>query len=639
MCGIAGIYNLESRIKNQESSNDIKNMLGCLVHRGPDDEGVFESGKIALGHRRLSILDLTKAGHQPMISSDKNLVIVFNGEIYNYREIAVELEELGHKFESSSDTEVILAAYQEWGEQALEKFNGMWALAIYDLKKDELFLSRDRMGVKPLYYFRNENIFAFASEIKALLAHPDVKAKPNDQMIYDYLANGFTDHTEQTFFKGIKQLLPGHRLKITDNGQRTTDNIFWDIDPDKKIELTDEKAAENFRDLFEDSVRMRLRSDVTIGSCLSGGLDSSSIVLAVNELLNKEKESTKSVGERQKTFSAIYKSPEFAKANEKPYMDLVIEKTKVEPHFVEPDPANLWQNIQKLVYAQDEPFNSTSIYAQMMVFKLAGENKMKVMLDGQGADEILGGYLPSLGYYFAELFKTGKWGKLKREISDFKKVHPDFNIKSLYRNMVFALAQGLPNWLYNILSANARKGAISFLDRRFVKKYGHSFKLPRYFKDQFKDFSYWQLKQVSLPSLLRYEDRNSMTYSIESRVPFLDYRLVEFIFALPDSQIIQNGISKWVLRDALKDLLPEAIYNRQDKVGFATPEEIWFKKYIRSNIEELINSESFKNRPYWNYKDLKIYFDEIMSGKRQFDFTIWRWINLELWMREFIDSK
>jgi len=632
MCGIAGIYNLSGKPK-AESEKLVRQMTDSIAHRGPDDEGFFIDDKIALGHRRLSILDLSEAGHQPMFSQDKNLVIVFNGEIYNYKEIAEELKTEGYQFKSGSDTEVILASYDKWGKGCLEKFNGMWAFAIYNIKNSTLFCARDRLGVKPFYYYKDENAFIFASEIKAILEYQDVKKTPNDQIIYDFLAHGFSDHTEETFFKGIKQLLPGHYLEI--QNWKLEISQYWDLDPDKKLELTDQQAINNFKELFEDSIKLRLRADVAVGSCLSGGLDSSSIVATANNLLRQDKSSAKSLGERQKTFSSVYEREEFKKANEKQYIDKVIQQTEVEPHFIEPNPLNLWQNLQELAWSQDEPFGSTSIYAQWNVFKLAKENKIKVMLDGQGADEMMAGYLGIFGTYLYELFRQGNWGMMFREIREFRAKHPDISLATIGRNFGFTMSQALPKSIFEWFFKKTRN--TKFLDEKFVEKNYHAFKLPGYYKNLLKDYSYWSVKNVSLPSLLHWEDRNSMIHSIESRVPFLDYRLVEYIFALPDNQIIRDGVTKYILREAMRDLLPEEIYNRQDKVGFATPEEIWFKKYVRSQLEEIINSDSFKSRKYFNWPKLKEYFDEVMAGKRKFDFTIWRWISLEMWMRKFID--
>ena len=650
MCGIAGIYNLKRKTENEKREEVIKKMTDSIAHRGPDDEGFFIDENIALGHRRLSILDLSPAGHQPMFSPDSRYAIVFNGEIYNYKEIADELKVKGYKFKSNSDTEVILASYEEWGEKCLEKFNGMWAFCIYDSKENSIFCARDRLGVKPFYYWKNEETFVFASEIKAILEYPGMERVPNDQMVYDYLLHSFSDHTDQTFFKNIHQLLPGHFLKIQEarNKIQTEKEIeihkYWDI-PTRQAKISEEEAIKKLQEIFADSVNLRLRSDVAVGSCLSGGLDSSSIVVQVNELIKKDLETgekrdlEKSIGEIQKTFSSVYKEKEFAKADEKEFIDEVIEKTKVKPYFTESDPSRLWKDLEKLTWHQDEPFGSTSIYAQYNVFGLAAENKVKVMLDGQGADEMLSGYLGTAGIYFAQLFSQGKWFRMMKECQDFRKIHPSVSNGAIFRNVIFALTQSFKGKFYNWIFRLSRKDALGVYNDKFVAKNFHAFSLPGKFSDVFKDFNYWLIKHTSLPLLLHWEDRNSMAHSIESRVPFLDYRLVEFVFSLPDDLIIKEGITKYILREAMKPLLPEKIYNRQDKVGFATPEEIWFKKYVRSDLEIIINSDSFKSRPYFNWPNVKKYFDEVMEGKRKFDFTIWRWISLEMWMRRFIDKR
>lgn len=632
MCGIAGIYNLNLEEKKESQQALIKTMTQTLSHRGPDDEGYFVDQNIALGHRRLSILDLSPAGRQPMLAADQSLVIVFNGEIYNYLEIREELQQKGYRFKTQTDTEVILAAYSQWKEDCVKRFNGMWSLVIYDLKKKQLFASRDRLGVKPFYYFADKNVFIFASEIKALLKHPEIVPRPNDKIIYDYLAHGFTDHSHETFFQDIHQLLPGHNLKITDD--KIAIKKFWDLDPQKKTDLSEEQAIVKFKELLRDSINLRLRSDVAVGSCLSGGLDSSSIVLEVNEILKKQ--GLKSIGTRQKTFSSVYKSPDFQKANEKTFIDEVTKKAKVEAHFIESEPLKLWQDIKKLTYFQDEPFGSTSIYAQWNVFDLARENKVKVMLDGQGADEMMAGYLGTFGTYLVELCRQRNFKTALNEYRAFRAKHPEVKATTILRNFIFTLTQSWP--IFNFIFKISRRQDLNWLSQPFRLKYEHSFRLPRHYRDLFKDFNYWSVKSVSLPSLLHWEDRNSMAHSIESRVPFLDYRLVEFIFSLPNNLLIRSGQTKYVLRQAMKNILPEKIYKRQDKIGFATPEEIWFKKYAKKEVESIINSESFKNRPYFNYLKLKEHFNLVMSGQKKFDFTIWRWLNLELWLREFIDQ-
>lgn len=632
MCGIAGIYKITNRI-NEEDKLLVKKMTNSLIHRGPDDEGYFFNSQAALGHRRLSIIDLTSAGHQPMRRD--SLVITFNGEIYNYNEIRQDLIFKGYTFKTKTDTEVILAAYQEWGEKCLDHFNGMWAFVIFNTLNGELFCSRDRMGVKPFYYYRDRNKFIFASEIKAILEDPTFKREPNNKIIYDYLVYGFTDHTKDTFFKDINQVLPGTFIKI--KGENIKHKRYWSIDPAKKANKTNSDLQSEFRNLFNNSVNLRLNADVPVGSCLSGGLDSSSIVMTINKILKEKKASN--INRWQKTFSSIFKGNEFNKINELKYIKKVVAETKAKAFYIEPDYKKLWYEIKKIIRFQDEPFGSTSIFAQYEVFKLAKQKKVKVLLDGQGADELLAGYFGTSGIYFISLIKQLKLFQAMSEYISFNKKHPtSVARKKVLRNILFILSQKLPYKFYGLVLRKFYTK--SYLNKKFLQENNNIYKLPNHFKrDIFKDFNLFLLTSISLPQLLHWEDRNSMSNSIESRVPFLDYRLIEFVFSLPSEMIIKNGVTKYILRESMKQLLPKAIYNRQDKIGFATPEEIWFKKYLSREIKKIVYSESFKKRPYFEWEKFVKYYEDFLSGKQSFDFAIWRCINLELWLREFIDVK
>lgn len=632
MCGITGIYNLNSKSQNQNSKLIIEKMTDTLVHRGPDDEGYFIDKNIALGHRRLSIIDLTKAGHQPMKFGD--FIIVYNGEIYNYLEIREELIAKGYQFKTRTDTEVILAAYQEWGEKCLSRFNGMWAFAIYDVKKNELFCSRDRLGVKPFYYYQDHNQFIFASEIKALLAHPQIQAESNNQIIYDYLTYGFTDHSQETFFKNICQLSPAHYIKINKNN--IIDKKYWDIE-EKPVNLAEGQLVKKFQELFRDAVNLRLRSDVAVGSCLSGGLDSSSIVAQVNALL-REQGFISSIGKKQKTFSSIYSSQLDQMANEKKYIDLIIQQTEVSANFIEPNPKKLIKDLEHLIYLQDEPFGSTSIYAQYNVFRLAHQKKTTVILDGQGADETLAGYLPDFGIYLAEMARQKRFWQIIKNLWQFRKLHPNYPLSNIFKAFGFIISQIFFGFCLKPIFFLSQQKNINLLKHEFAHQNFHVFKMPNKFKNWFKNFNWWQVSKMSLPSLLHWEDRNSMGFSVESRVPFLDYRLVEFIFSLPDDLIIRDGKTKYILREALHRLLPEAIYNRHDKIGFATPEARWLTKNLKPEIDQILASPSFQSRPYWIASKVQKYWQNILTGKEKFNFTIWRFINLELWLRKFIDK-
>lgn len=636
MCGIAGIINLD---KKRVELKTLQEMNNALIHRGPDDEGVFVEKNIGLGHRRLSIIDLSASGHQPMFYSErqrstssaydnKNLVIVFNGEIYNYIEIKEELLKKGYKFKSQTDTEVILASYQEWGEKCLEKFNGMWAFAIWDKRKKLLFCARDRLGVKPFYYFQNRHKFVFASEIKAILVDPEIKAAPNEKIIWDYLISGLVEHTAETFFENIKELPGGHYLTINFKSQNPNLKIkkYWDVSLTRKtVFQNNNDYAKHFKELFSDSVKLRLRSDVPIGSCLSGGLDSSLIVCQVNDLLESKN--------KQHTFSACYNPEKYSGCDERPFVELVTQKTGAKSHYVFPSGKQLLKDIDDLVYHQDTPFASTSIYAQWNVFRLAKKHKTKVMLDGQGADELLAGYHGYFSVYFAKLAQEFKFFKLFSEVGFFINNHPR-ELQTQFSILAKGAIRGyLGTFMSNILQKTSNE--YDLFKSEFKNKYSHPV-LKKVSNDIFQNALYNLLK-ISLSSLLKYEDRDSMAFSIESRVPFLDYRLVEYIFSLPAEQKIHHGQTKWVLRQAAKDILPEKIRTRQDKIGFATPEEIWIKENLREDMRRVFSSTSFNNRGFFVKDKTLEKFNDFLEGKNKNYHLFWRLYNLEKWFRIFID--
>ncbi len=620
MCGIVGIYQFSSEVVDIKI---LQKMSEVIHHRGPDDEGYYFDKNIGLGHRRLSIIDLSPAGHQPMSNEDGSVWITYNGEIFNYVELMAELQDKGHVFKSKTDTEVIIHAYEEWGVECLSRFNGMFAFAIWDSKRKRLFCARDRFGIKPFYYFYDNKQFLFASEIKALLEDRSVERSPNQQIIYDFLVQAYLDHTDETFFKGIKQLLPAHYLLISN--EKLEIKRWWDINETKRFDsLTDDGYASRFYELFEDAIRLRLRSDVPVGTCLSGGLDSSSIVCVANKLMFGKKD--EDISERQKTFSSCFDLSEY---DERVYINAVLEKTSAEANFIFPKAEELFDIISDIIWHQDEPFSSTSIVAQWYVMKEASK-KIKVLLDGQGADELLAGYHGYFGALYSDLIKNFRLIRLFKELIYYKKNHHKFQ-PHVFSNIARSF---LPSYLVSILRGRI-KGDISWLDTNFQKKYKRSFDLTNKFPNHFDNLLYNILTKYGLPALLHYEDRNSMAFSIEARVPFLDYRLVEFMFSLPSEQKIRNGTTKVVLRNAMKDILPEKVRTRQDKMGFVTPEDIWFRTAAKDKILEIINSKSFKERGYLNINQVKMEFDAHCRGEKNISNTVWRWVNMELWLRHF----
>lgn len=660
MCGIFGVWNVQ---KHPIELGPLLGSVNSIRHRGPDDEGflLIDTEKkeaipclgsdsvsqlgfrrieevfnprfdLFFGFRRLSILDLSPAGHQPMSNADGSLWIVFNGEIYNYIELRSELQALGYVFHTQSDTEVILNAYHAWEMDCLNRFNGMWAFALYDKRKNRLFCARDRFGIKPFYYHFNDRRFLFGSEIKTLLGHSGIPRTSNEEVIYDYLAYGILDHTEETFYQGVKQLLPAHYLIL--EGGAISIQRYWDIDPNNKFDVgSDEKAmleySRRFFEIFEDAVRIHLRSDVPVGSCLSGGLDSSAIVTMTNRLLLTVGGIDPSViGDRQKTFSSCFDDLRF---DERKYIEEIVSVTSAESNYIFPGSANLMEELPKLMHHQDEPFGSTSMYAQWCVMKLAAQHGVRVLLDGQGSDEMLAGYTPFFDTYWAVLAASGNLSRMMDEWNAHRQLR-GVSMSFLIQHTLFALA---PRPLQRRVRLNR---GTQVLNPDFAKRYQGRFfdSNPKHARSLMNERLYMFTAQTSLPALLRYEDRSSMAHSIESRVPFLDHRLVEYIFSLPDHQKINQGYTKSVLRNALGDLIPQQILKRTDKMGFVTPEQVWFADELKGWSDEIINSRSFRERSYFDHSKILKTLDDHRARKNDIGFSLWRWINLELWLQKHI---
>lgn len=645
MCGIAGVLCFDGFT----DGGALIEMTRKVLYRGPDGEGFlfcdpdglsinYEPDEIdkwrnrpfrtGLGHRRLAVLDLSPAGRQPMGTPDNLLWLVHNGEIYNYLELRAELRKKGYRFVTLTDTEVILYAYREWGVDCLKKFNGMWSFALLDLSQRKLFCARDRAGVKPFYYFWNKNRFAFASEIKQLLIIPEAQFAVNTGVLYDYLIYGLQDHSRETFWKGIYSLPGGHYLclSIDDSEQAIKLHSYWEPDLNQRSNQKKEDFAEKFLELFKDSIKLRLRSDVPVGSCLSGGLDSSGIVCLLKQIKEEN-----ALPVEQLTFSSCF---EDLRWDERKYISDVVEKTGARAVYVFPSAQELCGLINKITCHQDGPFGSTSIFAQWKVFEGAHQHGVTVMLDGQGADELLAGYYPYFVSFWWELLKKGQWFKLAGELSWFF-----YN----YSRKTKEIVQGaLKSKLFNaLLSKNFNHNLINWANPEFIfagkekSPYG-KYLLHRnnFHKDTGKlgVKLYEDFRITGLPALLHYEDRNSMAFSIEARLPFLDYRLVEFLFTLPSEHKISKGITKVVYRQALRDYLPSSIITRKDKMGFVTPEEIWIKNELRPLMEETFNLVP-KGDSYFSKQGLLKTFDDVVKGRKPFGFLPWRLFHAVYWLQ------
>lgn len=576
MCGIIGYI---SKIKPIDRKL-FERMTDILEHRGPDDRGTFYRNKVALGHRRLSIIDLSEKGNQPMHYMNK-YVIVLNGEIYNYLEIKEELAAEGYRFNSKTDTEVVVASYDKWGFECLNRFNGMWAFAIYDIENETLFCSRDRFGIKPFYYAIINDSFVFASEIKAILPLLNDKPTANISRVLDNILYGVFDHTTDTLFEHIYQIKPGHLLFVKSNLEIAI-RSFYDIGSIIQNKNSYNENVLRLKELFQDSVRLRLRSDVPIGSCLSGGLDSSSIVCVAARLMKENG------GIRHDTISSCYNTQDELVYDEQEYIDVVVEEAQTNSHKIFPSISHFFQNLDKIVYYQDEPVGAISLEPQFNVFNAAKELGLTVMLDGQGADEHLGGYSQFYSVKIRDDLKKLNLFQALKELKAFSSMHSDSEIYGTKGLIWFAVRDLLPPFVErNIIKLTTSREEFEWLniayDSRIIEE------IRRF--ANFDDYTKKSLK-YGLVQLLHYEDRNSMAHSIEGRLPFLDYRLVEHVVSLPANQKLLNGITKRILRDSMNGILPEKIRTRKTKLGFAVPYDAWIIKntdLIRYELGDSLN--------------------------------------------------
>jgi asparagine synthase (glutamine-hydrolysing) len=624
MCGIFGFT-------GSPDHELLGRMAAVLLHRGPDDGGAFERAQVSLGHRRLSIIDRA-GGHQPLANEDETVWLVYNGEVYNYRELRSELEAAGHVFRSSGDSEVIVHAYEQWGPGCAARFNGMWSFAIADLREPagKLVLCRDHFGIKPLFYARSPHTgrLLFASEIKSLLQDPDLTARPDEQMIFEYLQHGFHDHRAETFFAGVYHVPAASWIELPlaagpgqsrsgldpvtrpDSGPLTAPlaaTAYW------TPALRSDGSADPglFRHLFRSSVERRLVSEVPVGSCLSGGLDSTTIVAFMSELLKDEVPDAASLRGQLKTFSAVFDGDPI---DERAFIEVAVESTGADTTYTNPTSPAFVDELRDFIWHQEEPIVSTGPYAQWCVMRSARE-QVTVLLDGQGGDELIAGYVPYQLVYLRQLRKQKRYAELRREAA-------------ASRDVLWPLARRRLGQRHRRLATRELLQP-GFLDRVVDPGYGRT-------QDDLKQRLLQDLLTYSLPCLLRYEDRNSMAFSIESRVPYLDQEFVDHILRLPDTAIVRDGWSRWILRAALKGTLPEKIRLRRWKVGFTTPEMRWIKAR-RAVFTSLYQSPSFQARPYWDGAAVVSAFRACCRGEVEESMFFWRAANVELWLREFCD--
>lgn len=602
MCGLSGIIN---QCKQPLDCSMIISMNDLIAHRGPDDAGFFYGKNFALAHRRLSILDLSHEGHQPMHYLDR-YVITYNGEVYNYQEIKEVLLQDGYVFHSQTDTEVILAAYDKWGKACVERFNGMWAFAIFDKLTETLFCSRDRFGVKPLYYAEINGQFIFGSEIKQLLLFQK-KRLANTEVLIDFMVTSLHDHTNQTFFQGIMALEPSHSLIYDLKTHRYTKERYYTLAPLNSSSdefLSD--ATKRYHEELERSIAYRLRSDVRVGTCLSGGLDSSSVATLASTLYAQKS---------LEPFIAIHAKSIEKATDESVYAQLVAKSASLDLRVIEPSSDQFQSLIDEVVYTQEEPFGSPSIFMQYCVMAKAKEIGCKVMLDGQGGDETLLGYekyYPSI--YFA-LFK--RYGVLKAfQAMRDSRTH---NAKMSF------------GWIAKYTLAILLPSLRTYLTRKrtpFLKPYANKFTFLKTLSKAYWDINElqkYEIEHTNLPALLRYEDKNSMRHSVETRLPFLDYKTTEVALGIDIHYKLFHGWTKYILRKVIDPLLPKKVVWRKDKLGFNAPESIWMVD-IAARIEEEIQASKILKK--------LCHMEELLRLLPTMDHRLkWRLYNIAVWER------
>ena len=608
MCGIAGFINNSLREDDKKELNH--NMLKAIIHRGPENSSVWCEGIVSLGQNRLKIIDLSDEANQPFDYMD--LVIIFNGEIYNYIEVREELVKLGYKFRTKGDTEVIGAAYKEWGESCVTRFIGMWAIAIWDQTSRKLFCSRDRFGIKPFYYITKNNDLYFASEYKALKQLPDFDATLNEDQIQRGMTMTWAVYKDETYYRSIKSLQPAHNLVYQDG--KITIRKYWDVDfsqPKSQLSWADKK--DRFSELFTESIKLHSRSDVQNGTCLSGGLDSSAIASVYSTLYPQQP---------IKSFSIYYEGENAV--DERPFVREVISKySNIEPYYFTPSDEEIADSFHNVAYHADVPLLGSSYLSQYFLMKLAKSKGVTVVLDGQGSDEYLGGYLHSFYRLLAQdvsgmhLGDAGKtyFAHISRENFGFNK---SFGIAA--KSLVSLFSD--ENKIYNL--------ELSQKQNFFKNKASISFENKS--ADKVDNFLYHLLFNSTLQTLLHFEDRNSMAFSLESRVPFLNHKLIEFAFTLNNcDKINTKAETKYILRESLKNVLPQAVYERKDKKGFVTPGEVrWLNGSLKFLLDIDYDRLSFMNVPL-----VKTEIEKYKAGNTSNAAFVWRVACLHYWIKNF----
>jgi asparagine synthase (glutamine-hydrolysing) len=612
MCGFVAIL---SRDGHQPDPAFLARMTDLLAHRGPDDSGFFIEGPVGLGFRRLAILDLAPSGHQPMTSADNRHVIVFNGEIYNYVELRKELVARGHVFRSTGDTEVLLAAYREWGPACLERLNGMWAFVIYDRVERRIFGARDRFGVKPLFLYRDATRTVLASEIKALRDSGYARLEVDQRAIADFLLEGRLDSTNRTFYSGVTRISPGTAFEADATGDLRFFRYWSLLDAaGAGAEPADPPAA--YAELFEDAVRLRMRADVPVGVLLSGGLDSTSIMCAMAR-----------VGEAsqpQLSLNAFcYMSSEF---DETRYIEATLRQTAANLCRLQEEPRNLWADLERHLWFQDEPVHSFTSVIGYQLMGLARSHGVKVLLNGQGADEVLAGYGSYFSEYWADLVWAGHLWQALQEVRAYGKAHG----RQVARRQVEQALRCAAGRLAHRLPAHKRASQQRLATRLEGDAWVSGDVKRAWVPEQHATVESLQaslqrsLEHDPLPLYLRVEDRNSMAHGVEVRLPFMDYRLVAFAFRLGSRWKLRGGYNKFLLREAMNDRIPPSVRTRVDKFGFPNSADHWFRTELYQPFRDLLSSRSVRESGLWQVDTIEHALEqhrrgECSIGSRLFD--------------------
>lgn len=608
MCGLFGAVRPQGSFSSQELIR-FRKARDQVSYRGPDarDEKTLAVKKddapdVYLGHRRLAIIDLSADGVQPM-SNDGKLWIIYNGEIFNYVELREELKRLGHAFQTNTDTEIILKAYKAWGEKGFARMNGMWAFALVDVTQKKLILSRDRFSIKPLYYLWQKGTLLFASEIKQLLAFQE-KNSVNEQVLLRYLKQALIDASfPETFFQDIWQVKPRHSLVVDLVSGKTQENPYWEFGGEEMPSQEGEALA-RFRELFLDSVRLRLRSDVPVGVLVSGGLDSSAIAVAANA--------------QQENIQCFGVASQDQKYSEERFIDLLEEKAGLNTQKFRPKPAESWQALENVVWHQDEPFGGMNVVLhERMLATIKQDTGITVLLSGQGGDEILGGYRKYFLFYLKELFGQGRIGRGAWEV-------------------VASLLHGTVLWQFSLAEAKRYipyyRGSHDPVSRVLRKEVHLE---PLWHSESLAQRQKADVERYSVPALTHYEDRNAMRHSMEVRLPFLDYRLVDFALGMPNALKIKNGWTKFILRKTMTEL-PKEIAWRRDKQGFLTPEAKWLKEDLKERVLEVFQDSRLAKTGLVDKAALVKLYNAFLGGSKQvWETDISRFFLAELWMRKF----